>query len=319
MKKVGIIGYNKGNGHPFSFSAIINNYNRRSFEKCGWDIILRYLNKRKKKEFGIKNLKVTHVYMPQKKMANALAESCYVENVCNKYSDMIKEVDAVIIARDDYKSHHKIALPFLKANKFVFVDKPLSLNVEELNDFYPYIKLGKLMSCAAYKYADELNYINKELKSEDKVKNVSLITHKSWEKYGIHVIDALYEVTKLKTVSVSYKKFYDDFYFLKLENGAIVTICCTDKYLNPTFIFSIVSDNKNLQIKLNDNFAAFKKTLNLFSKMINEKIQATDISDIKNSMYTLIAGNLSKKFNKEIIINKDLEKYYVDKKAKDTK
>ena len=51
---------------------------------------------------------------------------------------------------------------------------------------------------------------------------------------------------------------------------------------------------------------------------INEKIQATDISDIKNSMYTLIAGNLSKKFNKEIIINKDLEKYYVDKKAKDT-
>ena len=50
--------------------------------------------------------------MPQKKMANALAEACYVENVCNKYLDMINEVDAVIIARDDYKSHFKIALPF---------------------------------------------------------------------------------------------------------------------------------------------------------------------------------------------------------------
>ena len=33
-------------------------------------------------------------------------------------------------------------------------------------------------------------------------------------------------------------------------------------------------------------------------------------------MYTLIAGNLSKKFNREIIINKDLEKYYVNKKPK---
>jgi uracil DNA glycosylase len=319
MKKVGIIGYNKGNGHPFSFSAIINNYNKKSFEKCGWEIILRYLNKRKKKEFGIKNLKVTHVYMPQKKMAYALAEACYVENVCNKYSDMIKEVDAVIIARDDYKSHHKIALPFLKANKYVFIDKPLSLNVKELNDFFPYVKSGKLMSCAAYKYADELNYIKKELKNDDEVKNISLITLKSWEKYGIHVIDAFFEVTKLKTVSVSYKKFYDDFYFLKLENGAIVTICCTKKYRNPNFVFSIISEKKNLQIKISDNFSAFKKTLNLFSKMINEKVQATDISDIKNSMYTLIAGNLSKKFNKEIIINKDLEKYYVDKKAKDTK
>tara|TARA_B100000035_G_scaffold187309_1_gene159830 strand:+ start:4191 stop:5150 length:960 start_codon:yes stop_codon:yes gene_type:complete len=319
MKKVGIIGYNKGNGHPFSFSAIINSYNQRSFAKLGWNIILKYLEKRRKKEFGIKNLKVTHVYMPQKKMANALAEACYVENVCNKYSDMIKEVDAVIIARDDYKSHYRIALPFLKANKYVFIDKPLSLDVKELNDFYPYIKSAKLMSCAAYKYADELNYIKKELQNEDEIKNISLITLKPWNKYGIHVIDALFEVTKLKTVSVSYKKFYDDFYFLKLENGAIVTICCTNKYLNPTFIFSIISDNKNLQIKLNDNFAAFKKTLNLFSKMINEKIQATDIYDIKNSMYTLIAGNLSKKFNKEIIINKNLERYYVDKKAKDTK
>ena len=252
-------------------------------------------------------------------MANALAEACYVENVCNKYLDMINEVDAVIIARDDYKSHFKIALPFLKANKYVFVDKPLSLNIKELDDFYPYIKSGKLMSCAAYKYADELNYIKKELKNEHEIKNISLITLKSWEKYGIHVIDAFFEVTKLKTVSVSYKKFYDDFYFLNLENGAIVTICCTKKYLRPTFIFSIVSEKKNLQIKINDNFSAFKKTLNLFSKMINEKIQVTDISDIKNSMHTLIAGNLSKKFNKEIIINKNLEKYYVNKKTKDIK
>ena len=75
---------------------------------------------------------------------------------------------------------------------------------------------------------------------------------------------------------------------------------------------------KNLQIKINDNFSAFKKTLNLFSKMINEKIQVTDISDIKNSMHTLrLLAIYQKKFNKEIIINKNLEKYYVNKKTKD--
>ena len=38
----------------------------------------------------IKNLKVTHVYMPQRKMANALAEACYVENVCNKTKTLYK-------------------------------------------------------------------------------------------------------------------------------------------------------------------------------------------------------------------------------------
>ena len=69
------------------------------------------------------------------------------------------------------------------------------------------------MSCAAYKYADELNYIKKELKNEDEIKNISLITLKSWEKYGIHVIDAFFEVTKLKNSKRKLQKVLRRFLF----------------------------------------------------------------------------------------------------------
>ena len=51
MIKIGIIGFSKNNGHPYSFSAIINGYNKQYFKKVGYKFILEYLNKQPKKIF----------------------------------------------------------------------------------------------------------------------------------------------------------------------------------------------------------------------------------------------------------------------------
>ena len=39
----GIIGLSEGNGHPFSFSAIINGYDKIELKKSGWKVIYDYL------------------------------------------------------------------------------------------------------------------------------------------------------------------------------------------------------------------------------------------------------------------------------------
>ena len=44
---------------------------------------------------------------------------------------MIEHVDAVVIGRDDWKCHKSIASVFLEADKYVFIDKPLSLDMDE--------------------------------------------------------------------------------------------------------------------------------------------------------------------------------------------
>ena len=39
-----MIGYNEGNGHPYSYSAIFNGYNRKELlKKCPYPIIKKYL------------------------------------------------------------------------------------------------------------------------------------------------------------------------------------------------------------------------------------------------------------------------------------
>ena len=51
MIKVGIIGMSPENGHPLSFSAIVNGYCKNNFKKTGWDVILNYLEKKNKSLF----------------------------------------------------------------------------------------------------------------------------------------------------------------------------------------------------------------------------------------------------------------------------
>ena len=50
LKKLnfGIIGISKGNGHPFSFSEIINGINKDKFKKnCNYNVIKKYIFKNK--------------------------------------------------------------------------------------------------------------------------------------------------------------------------------------------------------------------------------------------------------------------------------
>ena len=45
--KIGIIGSSDGNGHPYSWSAIFNGYNKKIMEDCEFPAISNYLNKQK--------------------------------------------------------------------------------------------------------------------------------------------------------------------------------------------------------------------------------------------------------------------------------
>lgn len=56
--KIGIIGFNEGNGHPYSFSAIINGYKKIYFKKIGYKNILKYLENKKKRTLEFLMLKL---------------------------------------------------------------------------------------------------------------------------------------------------------------------------------------------------------------------------------------------------------------------
>ena len=71
--RLGILGLkNNDNGHPFSFSAIINGYNKSKFKKTRYKNILKYLDKKPQKDFGIKGVKITHAWTQNKNLTKSL-------------------------------------------------------------------------------------------------------------------------------------------------------------------------------------------------------------------------------------------------------
>ena len=59
--KLAMLGMTEGNGHPYSWSIIINGkYNAQALSKCPYAAIIDYISKQPQNTLGIENAEVTH-------------------------------------------------------------------------------------------------------------------------------------------------------------------------------------------------------------------------------------------------------------------
>jgi predicted dehydrogenase len=190
--KLGIIGLSPGNGHPYSWSAICNGYDPAAMENCGFPVIPRYLEKQQFPTDSIAEAKVTHIWAQESSIAKHIAKAALIKNVVEHYTDMIGQVDGVLLARDDAEAHFDLAQPFLDAGIPIYIDKPLALSVPDAKKLidrqqYP----GQLFSCSALRYAKEFSLSEIELAQLGSLRHIHATVPKDWDKYAVHVIEPL--------------------------------------------------------------------------------------------------------------------------------
>lgn len=303
--KIGMIGFSEGNGHPYSFTAIFNGYNSEKVLSAGWGGIQEYLDKKAPADFYIHNARVTHVWCPDIELSHSIANACNVDCVVENLHDMVGKVDAVIIARDDYESHFEIARIFLEAGLYVFVDKPLTLNLIELKYFENFLQRGQLMSHSGFKHCVELDDARYHYKNNDDIEFANAVVVNDWEKYGIHMIDSLFSLTRSKPISVSAKcskKICT--YIILMDDGSIFNISTIGK-IRAVFSIQIIGKNSKFDVDIRDNFRAFKRTMINFCAMIDGKLESEHGADTIASIKTLVAGSMSREQGgNEVFINK---------------
>ena len=300
--KLGIIGINEGNGHPFSFSAIINGFDDEGMKNSGWDVIYNYLKIRDASEFGFDNVQVTHAWTQDPEQTKKIAKASKIPNIVVDVNDMLDEVDGVLIARDDYETHYPLAKTFLEKGKFVFIDKPLSLEIAELRFFKKYLEEGKLMSCAGARYAKELDEIRDNIASFGEMKLIRGTVINSMEKYGIHMLDGIFGVTGFQVKSVSCFEAKHTSMMIKNTDDSLIYIDALGKS-SKTLQFDFWSDEKRFHAETNDNFSMFRRLLADFIEMMRTKKPTVDPELVINSMKVLIAANISRKENREVEID----------------
>lgn len=277
--RTGIIGFSEGNGHPFSFSAIVNGYDDQAFVAAGWPVIHTYLKAQGPERFGIPGVRITSAWTQDAELTKTLCIACKIETACATPKEMIGKVDAVIVARDDWETHARFAMPFLEAGLPVFVDKPLSLDDGELARFEPYLRRGKLMSCSGLRYAQELDELRSP-RAEWTIgapKLIEATVLNGIERYGIHMIEAIASLDPAwgKATKVTRLDVPHDGWVIELSDGVPLMLNCLGA-VGKTFHVSLFGDRGHRHFDLHDNFSAFRRTLERFFEQVKSGVPAID-------------------------------------------
>jgi hypothetical protein len=290
--KVGMIGLSPGNGHPFSMACIINGYNEQKLKSSGWDVIYNYVKIQDQSEFTFPDVSVTHVWTQDLEISNKIARSANIPNVVVTCQEMIGEVDAVIIARDDYETHFLLAKPFLEAGCYVFIDKPLSLDVKELQFFKSYMERGYLMSCSGMRYAKELDVIRSDSSSLGIIKLIRGTVLNDFEKYGVHMLDSIFGCVSFQVESVASYPANHQSAVLFNKDGSIIQIDALGPVVK-TFQVDFFGSAGRFHAELNDNFTAFRRTLFHFFKMIRSGKPSIEPANTISIMKVILAYRMS--------------------------
>ena len=193
--RLGLIGFSDGNAHPYSWSAICNGYSVTHMQNCGFSVIPEYLAAEVWPAARIPNSKVTHVWTQHKALSSHIAKACHIPNVVDSPFEMIGEIDALLLARDDAENHLKFVQPFLESRVPVYIDKPIATSIDSLNALYELEKYtGQIFTCSALRYASELRVTNEDRQQLGQIKSIEAVTPKSWEKYAVHIIEPVLNI-----------------------------------------------------------------------------------------------------------------------------
>lgn len=191
--RLGIAGMVAENGHPYSWSAIVNGYNPRIMADCGYPAIPRYLAQQRPEAFGIPAAAVTHIWCDDFSQAEHVAKASRIPNIVRSPQDMVDEVDAVLIPTDIGSEHLSRAEPFVTAGVPVFIDKPLTDRLDHLAKFRAWVgEQRPIMSSSAMRYSQPFIDAKARITEVGEPRLITMTMAKDWHRYGIHALEACY-------------------------------------------------------------------------------------------------------------------------------
>jgi predicted dehydrogenase len=303
--RLAMLGMVEGNGHPYSWSSIINGrFDANVIANCGYPVIGQYLGAEPKENLGLRGAQVTHVWCDDPAQARQVAAAAYIPNVVDRSEDVIGHVDAVIIATDIGHEHVERARPFIEAGLPVFIDKPLTDNREGLAQFTAWHGKGKpFQSSSCMRYAKEFIELRQRLPEVGELRAITVLMAKSWERYGIHALEAVYPMlppggyewaanTGSEVANVVH---------LRHRHGVDVVLVTTADLYGAFGVIQAAGTKGLLQARFTDTFTAFKRQLQTFVDYLRTGRTSIPFEHLREQMAIIIAGAESREHGGERI------------------
>ena len=296
--RLAMIGMVEGNGHPFSWSAIINGeYDTEVMARCGYPVIPQYLGAAPRGHLGIPGARVTHVWCDNSDDAWRVADATRIDRVVDRPTDVIGEVDAVIIPTDIGAEHVERARPFIEAGVPVFIDKPLTDCPKGLEQFLSWHREGRaLCSSSCMRYAREFTELRERLRSVGSLRLIVITMAKSWERYGIHALEAVYPLLPpgrwRRAVNTGNRNA--NMVHLRHDDGVDVLIPCIHDLYGGFAHLGVWGTESALTATFSDTLHAFRSQLLAFIHYLRTGEPPVPFAETDELMRLLIAGTRSR-------------------------
>lgn len=310
MIKIGIIGLNEGNGHPFSYSAIFNGYDPDELQKrCPFELIREYLPREHGNKKSLDSAKVTHIWTQDRQLSEDVAKVSLIPNIVDQYEDLIGKVDAVILARDDVENHLQMARPFLERKVPIFIDKQLVATKNELDEFarltgpdYP------LLAGSSSRFTRDLEKAKNNINLES-VKTIHGVCPKSWMQYGHHLLEGVvdlygYDINRVRSLS---NKEGHDIVQIYYTSGLNVILENFNRAHLPIQFTAYSFEAEPYVIPYTDFFYSFREMLKKFVEMLETGKKHILYPEITSIAKVILAGYISKKNGGKVVSAKSLE------------
>ena len=290
--RLAMLGMIEGNGHPYSWSAIINGYDPAAMAACPYPVILAYLGKQPLPSVRIPGARVTHIWTDDPADAPRVAAASKIEHVVQRPEDVIGQVDAVIVATDDGDDHVRRARPFVEAGLPVFVDKPLATNLADLKQFAAWHSDGRaILSTSGLRYAPEMRAVTQQRDDLGEIRWITSLTCKTWERYGIHALEAVYPLVgpgfaHVQTVAQP----GSDLVHLRHPSGVQLTIAAIHDAAGSFGAVHVYGTKGQLPLRLTDTYTAFREQLVAFIEFVRTGRRPFPFQQTVELMAILIAG-----------------------------
>lgn len=301
----------EGNGHPYSWSAIFNGYNRAAMEQCPFQGIPAYLNKQPQSTFGISRAQITHIYCNSKADAEDVAHCSLISNIVDRPEAMVGLVDAVICATDVGSEHIVRCEPFLKSGIPMFIDKPL---VDNENDLKTFVRLrdegAHFISSSSMRYVKSAEPYHKNHDELGKLMYICQPMCKQWETYGIHALEAVHPFLGHGFISVQNTGSCDrNMIHITHKSGCDVHIPLSKGMYGAFGKTLLVGSLSSIYIQDGDSYYSFKKQMELFVQYLRTGEEPVAFEDTIELMKLVIGGIRSREERgRRVLLSEILER-----------
>lgn len=291
--RIGILGMTEGNGHPYSWSAMFNDFDPEYMKDCPFPVIPVYLGKQPKSTIGIPGAKITCICCTgwaEREAAEHIAKASNIPEVLDRPEDMIGKVDAVIVATDVGDEHVERCRPFVEAGIPMFIDKPLVNKEEDLRTFVEWRKNGaRFLTSSSMRYCKEFEIYYKNHYELGELMYICSPMAKKYETYGIHALEAMYPLLGQGFVSVRNTGTYEHtVVHIKHSSGCNVNVIQGIGMVGAGML--LIGSAGSKYVECGDSYYAFKKQLDLFVHWLRTGEEPFPFEESVELMKMVIAG-----------------------------